>query len=84
MGGFTRSDIEGLLETLENNFLGWSSTMAPAIMGAPEQRELGQGSQSIRDVHRSPRRSQPRANTSSEHRLATAFMLRQFDPAMTP
>jgi sigma-B regulation protein RsbQ len=40
IGGFSRGDIEGLLETLENNYLGWSSTMAPAIMGAPEQPEL--------------------------------------------
>ncbi|CAH2892828.1 MAG: Hydrolase of unknown specificity RsbQ, part of a novel [RsbQ - PAS domain] bacterial sensing module [uncultured Paraburkholderia sp.] len=37
VGGFSQADIEDLLETLENNFLGWSSTMAPAIMGAPEQ-----------------------------------------------
>lgn len=40
-GGFTRSDIDSLLDTLESNYLGWSSTMAPAIMGAPEQPELG-------------------------------------------
>jgi sigma-B regulation protein RsbQ len=40
VGGFTRSDIESLLETLEGNYLGWSSTMAPAIMGAPAQPEL--------------------------------------------
>lgn len=40
-GGFSRADIEGLLETLESNYLGWSSTMAPAIMGAPDQPELG-------------------------------------------
>ena len=41
VGGFTRADIDGLLETLESNYLGWSSTMAPAIMGAPDQPELG-------------------------------------------
>ena len=40
-GGFERKDIEGLLETLESNYLGWSSTMAPAIMGTPDQPELG-------------------------------------------
>jgi sigma-B regulation protein RsbQ len=40
VGGFSRSDIEGLLETMESNYLGWSSTMAPAIMGAPQQPEL--------------------------------------------
>ncbi len=41
VGGFSRADIEGLLDTLESNYLGWSSTMAPAIMGAPERPELG-------------------------------------------
>ncbi|MFM0327566.1 alpha/beta fold hydrolase [Caballeronia glebae] len=40
VGGFERADIEELLETLEDNYLGWSSTMAPAIMGAPDQPEL--------------------------------------------
>ncbi|MEO5881506.1 MAG: alpha/beta hydrolase [Caldimonas sp.] len=41
VGGFTRGDIDGLLDTLESNYLGWSSTMAPVIMGAPDQPELG-------------------------------------------
>lgn len=41
-GGFERRDIDGLLETLESNYLGWSSNMAPAIMGAPDQPHLAQ------------------------------------------
>ncbi|MDY0747653.1 alpha/beta hydrolase [Paucibacter sp. R3-3] len=41
LGGFTREDIDGLLSALESNYLGWSSSMAPAIMGSPEQPELG-------------------------------------------
>ncbi|HLL23186.1 MAG TPA: alpha/beta hydrolase [Kofleriaceae bacterium] len=41
-GGFDRGDIEALLETLDSNYLGWSSNMAPAIMGAPDQPELGE------------------------------------------
>ncbi|HEX4462101.1 MAG TPA: alpha/beta hydrolase [Polyangia bacterium] len=41
VGGFSREDIDGLLETLESNYLGWSSNMAPAIMGAPDQPQLG-------------------------------------------
>jgi sigma-B regulation protein RsbQ len=41
VGGFTRADIDSLLETLESNYLGWSSAMAPAIMGAPDKPELG-------------------------------------------
>ena len=42
VGGFTRGDIDDLLQTLESNYLGWSSTMAPAIMGAPNGPELGE------------------------------------------
>src|SRR3954453_2565099 len=34
-GGFKREDIEGLLDFLDSNHLGWSSTMAPVIMGNP-------------------------------------------------
>jgi sigma-B regulation protein RsbQ len=41
-GGFTVEDIEELLESMEANFLGWSSTMAPAIMGNADRPELGE------------------------------------------
>ncbi len=40
-GGFSRADIDELLESLDSNFLGWSGAMAPVIMGAPERPELG-------------------------------------------
>lgn len=40
-GGFSREDIESLLHTLESNYLGWASNMAPAIMGAPDRPALG-------------------------------------------
>jgi sigma-B regulation protein RsbQ len=40
VGGFTRADIESLLDTLDSNYLGWASSMAPAIMGVPERPEL--------------------------------------------
>jgi sigma-B regulation protein RsbQ len=33
IGGFTREDIDGFLDFLDSNFLGWSSAMAPVIMG---------------------------------------------------
>lgn len=42
VGGFSRSDIDSLLDTLDGNYLGWSSAMAPAIMGAPDRPELGE------------------------------------------
>ena len=40
VGGFSREDIDELLETMEANYLGWSSNLAPAIMGAPDRPEL--------------------------------------------
>jgi sigma-B regulation protein RsbQ len=41
-GGFSTEDIDELLGSLEANYLGWSSVMAPVIMGNPERPELGQ------------------------------------------
>jgi sigma-B regulation protein RsbQ len=41
-GGFTRADIDELLESMESNYLGWSRTMAPNIMGTPDRPELGE------------------------------------------
>ncbi len=40
IGGFTRSQIEELLDSMDNNHLGWSMAMAPVIMGNPERKEL--------------------------------------------
>jgi sigma-B regulation protein RsbQ len=40
-GGFSAADIDELLESLDSNYLGWSATMAPVIMGNPDRPELG-------------------------------------------
>ena len=42
VGGFSEEDITGLLDSMDSNFLGWSSTMAPVIMGNPARPELGE------------------------------------------
>ena len=42
VGGFSAEQIEELLEFLEDNHMGWSAAMAPAIMGNPERPELGE------------------------------------------
>jgi sigma-B regulation protein RsbQ len=39
-GGFSQNDIDELMETLDSNYLGWSSTIAPIIMGNPDRPEL--------------------------------------------
>jgi sigma-B regulation protein RsbQ len=41
-GGFTRADIDGLLDSMDSNYLGWSSSMAPVIMGNDDRPELGE------------------------------------------
>ena len=41
-GGFTASQIEELLASLDDNHMGWSAAMAPAIMGNPDRPELGE------------------------------------------
>ncbi len=42
VGGFTTEDIDGLLESLDSNYLGWSGAMAPVIMGNADRPELGE------------------------------------------
>jgi sigma-B regulation protein RsbQ len=42
VGGFTESQIEGLLEFLDSNYLGWSAAMAPTIMGNPQRPDLSE------------------------------------------
>jgi sigma-B regulation protein RsbQ len=39
-GGFSREQIEELLEFLDDNHLGWSAAMAPAIMGNSDRPDL--------------------------------------------
>jgi sigma-B regulation protein RsbQ len=42
VGGFEADQIDGLLDLLAENHLGWSARMAPAIMGNAERPELSQ------------------------------------------
>jgi sigma-B regulation protein RsbQ len=42
IGGFSEAQIDELLESLDDNHMGWSAAMAPAIMGNPDRPELGQ------------------------------------------
>jgi sigma-B regulation protein RsbQ len=41
-GGFERKDIEGLLETMEKNYIGWANFLAPNIMGHKDRPALGE------------------------------------------
>ncbi len=42
VGGFTPADIAELLAAMDSNYLGWSSTMAPVIMGNAGNPHLGE------------------------------------------
>jgi sigma-B regulation protein RsbQ len=42
VGGFAEADVSEMLDSLESNYLGWSSAMAPLIMGNADRPELGQ------------------------------------------
>jgi sigma-B regulation protein RsbQ len=41
-GGFSAAEIVELLETMDENYLGWSQYIAPVIMGVPGRPELGE------------------------------------------
>ena len=41
VGGFAEADVVEMLDSLDSNYLGWSSTMAPVIIGNPDRPELG-------------------------------------------
>lgn len=40
LGGFEPADIDGLLDLIETNLLGWASFLAPTVMGADNPAEL--------------------------------------------
>ncbi|MCD9199513.1 alpha/beta fold hydrolase [Aeromicrobium wangtongii] len=40
IGGFSASDIDELLESMDSNYLGWSHSMAPAFMGNADDPDL--------------------------------------------
>jgi sigma-B regulation protein RsbQ len=42
VGGFTKAQIEELLQSLDDNHLGWSASMAPVIMGNSGRPELAE------------------------------------------
>ena len=40
VGGFERADIEGLLDTMDRNYIGWANYLAPIVMNDPEHPAL--------------------------------------------
>jgi sigma-B regulation protein RsbQ len=42
VGGFERKDIEGLLDLMEKNYVGWAAFLAPVVMKNTDRGELAQ------------------------------------------
>jgi sigma-B regulation protein RsbQ len=42
LGGFSQRDIEELLDSMDSNYLGWSSAIAPVIMDNADRPELSE------------------------------------------
>jgi sigma-B regulation protein RsbQ len=40
VGGFEREDIEGLIDMMESNMLGWTNFLAPVVMGSQAEADL--------------------------------------------
>ena len=39
-GGFERADIEGLLDLMDKNYIGWANFLAPVVVKNPERPEI--------------------------------------------
>ena len=42
-GGFAEADIDGLLDMMDLNAMGWAAFLAPIVMGSPDRPELTTG-----------------------------------------
>jgi sigma-B regulation protein RsbQ len=42
VGGFEQADIDSLLDSLDANYFGWSTSIAPVMMGNADRPELGE------------------------------------------
>ncbi|WP_432519932.1 alpha/beta fold hydrolase [Kineococcus sp. SYSU DK006] len=68
-GGFSAEDVEELLDSLDHNYLSWTATVAPMIMGNAERPELGEEfAGAMRQLHPGTARDFARATFSTDSR----------------
>jgi sigma-B regulation protein RsbQ len=69
VGGFNREDIDGLIDAMDQDYIGWSHSVASMIMGAPNQPQLSE-ELAQRFCHNEPAiaRHFARATFYSDHR----------------
>jgi len=41
LGGFEREDLEGLLDLMDQNYMGWANYLAPVVAGGPQADSVG-------------------------------------------
>ncbi|GAA0323524.1 alpha/beta hydrolase [Kineococcus aurantiacus] len=90
-GGFSADDIEELLDSLDQNYVSWTSGVGPMVMGNPDRPELGDElAASFRALHPGTARDFARATFLSDSRdlltrLQTpALVLQSRDDALAP
>ncbi|WP_432564785.1 alpha/beta fold hydrolase [Kineococcus sp. SYSU DK003] len=68
-GGFSAEDIEELLDSLSRNYLSWTASVGPMIMGNPDRPELGDElTASLRELHPGSARDFARATFLTDSR----------------
>ena len=90
-GGFSAEDIDEVLASLDHNYLSWTATTAPMIMGNADRPELGQEFvESMRQLHPGTARDFARATFLSDSREVLtrvptpALVLQCRDDALAP
>jgi len=90
-GGFSAADIDELLDSLDQNFLSWTTTVAPMVMGNPGRPELGeQLTGSFRQLHPDNARDFARATFLTDSRdlltrvVTPTVVLQSRDDALAP
>lgn len=72
-GGFSREDLDGLLQAMEENYVGWSQATAPLVMANPDRPELAEElAESFLRTQRRTALGFARAIFESDHRAALA------------
>ncbi|WP_432543002.1 alpha/beta fold hydrolase [Kineococcus sp. SYSU DK002] len=90
-GGFSADDIDELLDSLDQNYLSWTTSVGPMVMGNPARPELGEElTASFRALHPGTARDFARATFLSDSRelltrlQAPTLVLQSRDDALAP
>ena len=90
-GGFSSDDIDELLDSLDSNYLSWTASVAPMVMGNPQRPELGEElTASFRQLHPDAARDFARATFRTDSRAllgevtTPVLVLQSHDDVLAP